>query len=70
MKTSKSSKTKKPKLTEEEKRERVREALLKKKSFEDKALQLVEQLLETGLTPDFLIESAHVLNQGMYASKR
>ena len=36
----------KSKLTEEEKREKVREALLKKKAYESRALAIVEQLLE------------------------
>ena len=36
----------KPKLSEEEKREKVREALLKKKVYESRALAIVEQLLE------------------------
>ena len=42
-------------------------ALLKKKSFEEKALHLVESLMQTGLKPDFLIESAQFLNQSFYS---
>ena len=48
-KTQKSKSKKKPKLSEEEKREKVREALLKKKAYETRALALVEQLLETNI---------------------
>ena len=39
----------KPKLSEEEKREKVREALLKKKVYESRALAIVEQLLEPNI---------------------
>ena len=48
-KTQKSKSKKKPKLSEEEKREKVRETLLKKKAYETRALALVEQLLETNI---------------------
>ena len=43
---------KKPKLSEEEKREKVREALLKKKAYEARALAIVEQLLEPNIKGD------------------
>ena len=43
----------KPKLSEEEKREKVREALLKKKAYESRALAIVEQLLEPNITGNF-----------------
>ena len=45
-KAQKAKTKKKSKLSEEEKREKVREALLKKKAYESRALALVEQLLE------------------------
>ena len=48
-KTQKTKSKKKPKLSEEEKREKVRETLLKKKAYETRALALVEQLLETNI---------------------
>jgi len=60
------TKSKKPKLTEEEKRERIRDALLKKKSYEDKAIKLVEQMIEPGLSPDWLVDSASFLNKSYY----
>ena len=44
---------KKPKLSEEEKREKVREALLKKKAYESRALAIVEQLLEPNIKGNF-----------------
>jgi len=61
------SKVKKPKLTESEKREKIRDALLKKKSYEDHALKLVEQLLEVDLSPTWLINSATFLNKDYYS---
>ena len=45
---------KKPKLSEEEKREKVREALLKKKAYESRALAIVEQLLEPDINGNLL----------------
>ena len=48
-KTQKAKTKKKPKLSEDEKREKVREALLKKKAYESRALALVEQLLEPNI---------------------
>ena len=45
---------KKSKLSEEEKREKVREALLKKKAYESRALAIVEQLLEPDIKGNFL----------------
>ena len=63
---SKKSKGKKPKISEEDKREKIRDALMKKKSFEEKALQLVEQMLEKKITSEALLESALILNQGFY----
>ena len=62
----KSKAKKKPKLTEEEKRERVREALLRKKEFENRALGLVEQLLEPGITREWLVTVSAQLNQAYY----
>lgn len=44
----------KPKLSEEEKREKVREALLKKKAYESRALAIVEQLLEPDINGNLL----------------
>ena len=63
----KTLKVKKPKLTEEEKRERIRSALLKKKSYEDKALKLVENLLELNIDPTFFLSSANYLNKNYYS---
>ena len=59
-------KVKKPKISEEEKREKIREALMKKKSFEENALRLVEKLMEPNISREFLLQSACVLNQGFY----
>ena len=53
-------------MTEEEKRERVRAALLKKKSFEDRAIGLVTELLEPGLTAEWLRGVAPWLTQQYY----
>ena len=61
------AKFKKPKLTEEEKREKIRDALLKKKSYEDKAIKLVEQMIEPGLSPEWLVDSASFLNKSYYS---
>jgi len=61
------NKPKKNKLTEEEKREKIRTALLKKKSYEDKALKIVEQMIEPGLAPKWLLESALYLNKSYYS---
>ena len=58
-KTQKAKTKKKPKLSEDEKREKVREALLKKKAYESRALALVEQLLEpniAGFTIAFIFD--------------
>ena len=58
-KTQKAKTKKKPKLSEDEKREKVREALLKKKAYESRALALVEQLLEpniAGFTITFIFD--------------
>ena len=58
-KTQKARTKKKPKLSEDEKREKVREALLKKKAYESRALALVEQLLEpniAGFTITFIFD--------------
>ena len=60
-------KTKKVKITEEEKREKIRVAMMKKKDLEKKTLVIVEQLLETGLSGSFLIEVAPSLNQNYYS---
>jgi hypothetical protein len=57
---------KKPKLTEAEKREQVREALLKKKAFEDRALAIVERLLEPGVPGHSMVEVAASLDQRYY----
>ena len=59
-------KVKKPKISEEEKREKIRDALMKKKSFQENALRLVEQLMKPNITRDFLLQSTSVLNQGFY----
>ena len=59
-------KVKKPKISEAEKREKIRDALMKKKSFEQDALRLVEKLMEPNISREFLIQSASVLNQGFY----
>ena len=60
-------KTKKVKITEEEKREKIRVAMMKKKDLEKKTLVIVEQLLETGLSESVLIEVASSLNQNYYS---
>ena len=57
----------KSKITEEEKREKIRAAMIKKKDLEKKTLKIVEQLLETGLTESFLIDISSSLNQNFYA---
>ena len=54
-KTQKSKSKKKPKLSEEEKREKVRETLLKKKAYETRALALVEQLLEPNIRGNLVL---------------
>ena len=59
-------KNKKVKISDEEKREKIRDALMKKKSFEEKALKIVEEMLETGLSEEFLLNSANFLNQEFY----
>mgnify|MGYP001208991727 CR=1 FL=1 len=59
-------KVKKPKISEEEKREKIRDALMKKKSFQENALRLVEQLMKPNITREILLQSASVLNQGFY----
>ena len=64
--TSTKNKGKKPKISEEEKREKIRDALMKKKSFEENALRLVEQLMSPKITREFLLQSASILNQGFY----
>ena len=58
---------KKAKITEEEKREKIRVAMMKKKDLEKKTLVIVEQLLETGLSESFLIEVSSSLNQNYYS---
>ena len=60
-------KTLKSKLTEEEKREKIRAAMIKKKDLEKETLKIVEQLLETGLSESFLIDVSSSLNQNFYA---
>lgn len=60
-------KIKKVKITEEEKREKIRIAMMKKKDLEKKTLVIVEQLLETGLSEPFLLEVASSLNQNYYS---
>ena len=65
--TMKKSMKSKVKITEEEKREKIRAALIKKKDLEKKTLKIVEQLLEPGLSESFLIEMAPSLNQNFYA---
>ena len=57
----------KVKITEEEKREKIRAAMIKKKDLEKKTLKIVEQLLETGLSESFLIDVSSSLNQNFYA---
>jgi hypothetical protein len=57
---------KKPKLTESEKREQVRAALLKKKAFDDRALAIVERLLEPGVPDLRMVEVAASLDQRYY----
>ena len=57
----------KSKITEEEKREKIRAAMIKKKDLEKKTLKIVEQLLETGLSESFLIDVSSSLNQNFYA---
>ena len=57
----------KVKITEEEKREKIRAAMIKKKDLEKKTLKIVEQLLEPGLSESFLIDSSSSLNQNFYA---
>ena len=62
-KTQKARTKKKPKLSEDEKREKVREALLKKKAYESRALALVEQLLEpniAGFTIAFIFDKYRI----------
>ena len=62
-KTQKAKTKKKPKLSEDEKREKVREALLKKKAYESRALALVEQLLEpniAGFTIAFIFDKYRI----------
>ena len=59
-------KVKKPKISEEKKREKIRDALMKKKSFQENALRLVEQLMKPNITREILLQSASVLNQGFY----
>ena len=65
--TMKKSMKSKVKITEEEKREKIRAALIKKKDLEKKTLKIVEQLLEPGLSESFLIEVSPSLNQNFYA---
>lgn len=57
----------KVKITEEEKREKIRAAMIKKKDLEKKTLKIVEQLLEPGLSESFLIDVSSSLNQNFYA---
>ena len=52
----------KVKITEEEKREKIRAAMIKKKDLEKKTLKIVEQLLETGVSESFLIDVSSSLN--------
>ena len=63
----KKARNSKVKLTEEQKRERIRTALLKKKDLEKKSLKIVEQLLETGLSESFMHEASQSLNQNFYS---
>jgi len=65
-KTQKSKSKKKPKLSEEEKREKVRETLLKKKAYETRALALVEQLLETNIKGEWLVSVSPQLSLSHY----
>jgi len=57
---------KKPKLSEEEKREKVREALLKKKAYESRALAIVEQLLEPNIKGEWLVSVSPHLSLSQY----
>ena len=59
-------KTKKNKISDEEKREKIKAALLKKKAFEDKAVQIVEELCEENISAGWLIDAANYLNQSYY----
>jgi len=56
----------KSKLTEEEKREKVREALLKKKAYESRALAIVEQLLEPDINGEWLVNVSPHLSLSHY----
>ena len=56
----------KVKITEEEKREKIRAAMIKKKDLEKKTLKIVEQLMETGVSESFLIDVSSSLNQNFY----
>ena len=60
------AKPKKPKLSEEEKREQVREALLHKKEYERRAVEVVTALLETNISGSWLASVAHQLGQAFY----
>lgn len=60
------AKPKKPKLSEEEKREQVREALLHKKEYEKRAVEVVTALLETNISGSWLVSVAHQLGQAFY----
>jgi len=57
---------KKSKLSEEEKREKVREALLKKKAYESRALAIVEQLLEPDIKGEWLVSVSPHLSLSHY----
>jgi len=62
----KARKAKKPGLTEAEKREQVRLALLKKKEYENEALKIVNRLIEEGVEEQWLIDSGKSLNESYW----
>jgi len=62
----KAKKTKKPGLTEAEKREQVKLALLKKREYEDRALEIVHRLIDEGVDGQWLIQSGKSLNESYW----
>jgi len=48
------------------KEKKIKAALLKKKAFEDKAVQIVEELCEENISAGWLIDAANYLNQNYY----
>eukprot|EP00088_Acartia_fossae_P032580 TRINITY_DN3333_c0_g1_i7.p1 TRINITY_DN3333_c0_g1~~TRINITY_DN3333_c0_g1_i7.p1 ORF type:complete len:568 (-),score=134.79 TRINITY_DN3333_c0_g1_i7:99-1802(-) len=62
----KDGKKKKSKLTEEEKRKQISEALKRKKECEQKALSIVTRLAEESVTKEWLLEALCFINQDYY----